>query len=84
MPKQKTHKGLRKRIKITARGKVSLDYHGKSVNFTQRIIVNSDDVRTWIAVRIAIGPQRECIKNHVMIRIRYLRIDGAGINFSMA
>jgi large subunit ribosomal protein L35 len=30
MPKQKTHKGLRKRIKITARGKVLRTQAGKS------------------------------------------------------
>jgi len=30
MPKQKTHKGLRKRIKISARGKVMRTLAGKS------------------------------------------------------
>ena len=30
MPKQKTHKGMRKRIKITARGKVMRTQAGKS------------------------------------------------------
>lgn len=30
MPKQKTHKGLRKRIKVTARGKVMRGPAGKS------------------------------------------------------
>ncbi len=30
MPKQKTHKGIRKRIKITARGKVIRTKAGKS------------------------------------------------------
>ena len=30
MPKQKTHKGLRKRAKVTARGKVMVTLAGKS------------------------------------------------------
>jgi large subunit ribosomal protein L35 len=30
MPKQKTHKGLRKRVKVTARGKVMVSMAGKS------------------------------------------------------
>ena len=66
------------------RPKLFLDHHGKSINFPQGISANGDNVRTWIAVSIKIRPESECVKNHIMIRFRYLRIDRARIDLSMA
>ena len=56
MPKQKTHKGLKKRIKISARGKVKASQAGKSHLMTG---TRSKGVRRLRGSKVASEPDQK-------------------------
>jgi large subunit ribosomal protein L35 len=55
MPKQKTHKGLKKRVKVSARGKVKVGQAGKSHLMTG---TRGKNVRKLRGTKVASKPEQ--------------------------
>ncbi len=62
MPKQKTHKGIRKRIKITGRGKVMRTQAGKSHLMTG---TSAKKVRSTRRMALASGKDLKLLKREL-------------------
>jgi large subunit ribosomal protein L35 len=56
MPKQKTHRALKKRVKLSGRGKVMVTQAGKSHLMTG---TRGKDIRRKRGMRVASGPEQK-------------------------